>query len=326
MATAFHLLLLKNAASSSMNAVMDKLPARLATEVPGIRIDSVSTTAEARALIGEVDAIYGMVPPDLFSEASNLRWIQCPQAGPDPSFYHPGLVESDVIVTNMRGVYSDHISAHVMAWLLGFSRGMHIYTERQHQALWQTDAPTIFLPEATALIVGAGAIGAEVGRLCAEFGITVLGTDPRTSSPPPGFRDIYHPDELDNLLGEADFVVLTAPETPDTRGFFNSERFTRMKPNAYFINIGRGATVVLDDLDRALRSDQIAGAALDVFEIEPLPTDHPLWTAPNMLITPHVATRGPYLEDRWADVVVENCRRFAAGEELINVVDKKNWF
>lgn len=322
----FRLLLLKNAASGAMNDLMDTLPATLEAAVPGIKVDLAANEDEAAAQIGQADAVYGAVPPGLFEKAAMLRWVQCPQAGPDPSFYHQALIDSDVTVTNMRGVYSDHIAAHVMAWLLSFSRGMHIFAGRQREGVWNPQAATIFLPEATALIVGVGAIGAEVARLCAQFGITVLGTDPRTETPPPGLSELHPPERLEELLSRADFVVLTAPETPATRSFFNQERFAAMKDTAFFINIGRGATVVLDDLNQALRAGAIAGAALDVFELEPLPPGHGLWDAPNMLITPHTATHGPYLPDRWRDVLVENCRRFAAGEPLNNLVDKANWF
>lgn len=322
----FRLLLLQNTVTGSMSELMEGAPAKLAAAAPGITVDLAATEAEAAALIGEADAAFGWLPPGLFEKAGKLRWLQCPQAGPDPSFYHPALIDSEVTVTNMRGVYSDHISAHVMAWLLSFSRGMHVYAGRQRAGVWQADVATVFLPEATALVVGLGGIGAEVARLCGQFAMTVIGTDPRTEAAPPGVSELHPPERLDGLLPRADFVVLTAPETPATRGFFNRARFAAMKDSGFFINIGRGATVVLDDLDRALRSGAIAGAALDVFQIEPLPPGHRLWSAPNMLITPHTATHGPYLPERWAEVLVENCRRFAAGEPLKNVVDKANWF
>ena len=124
----------------------------------------------------------------------------------------------------------------------------------------------------------------------------------------------------------ADFVILTVPHTPATEGFFNRARFAKMKRSAFFINIGRGMTTRLDDLVDALNAKEIAGAALDVFEIEPLPEGHPLWTMPNVLLTPHMAGHGPYLNDRRYEIVKENCRRFAAGKALMNGVDKGSWF
>ena len=137
---------------------------------------------------------------------------------------------------------------------------------------------------------------------------------------------MHRPDALDKLLPQADFVILTAPQTPNTEGLFASAKFEQMQNSAYFINIGRGSNVSLADLDQALREGQIAGAALDVFETEPLPDGHPLWTAPNFLMTPHIAAAGPYLEDRRRDLLVANCQRLAKGEKLLNIVDKENWF
>jgi phosphoglycerate dehydrogenase-like enzyme len=175
-------------------------------------------------------------------------------------------------------------------------------------------------------MVGVGGIGAEASRLLAAFGVRVLGIDPRREAAPEGVAELHQPADLDALLPEADFVISTTPETPETQGLFNRARLQRMKRTAYLINISRGAVVVLDDLVAALRAGEIAGAGLDVFEIEPLPPDHPLWTLPGVLLTPHVGGEGPYLDDRRREIVQDNCCRFAAGQPLRNVVDKRNWF
>jgi len=171
-----------------------------------------------------------------------------------------------------------------------------------------------------------GGIGGEAARDLAFLGVRVIGVDARREDTPEGVAELHRPDELDGLLPRADFVILTIPHTPQTEGLFNAERFARMKRSAFFINIGRGMTTRLHDLDRALRDGTIAGAALDVYEVEPLPQDHPLWTAPNLLMTPHSAGYGPYLDDRRRDIIVENAKRFVAGQPLLNVVDKANWF
>jgi phosphoglycerate dehydrogenase-like enzyme len=139
-------------------------------------------------------------------------------------------------------------------------------------------------------------------------------------------RKLDGPDALDSLLPHADFVILTVPHTPATEGFMHRARFQRMKRTAFFINIGRGMTTRLDDLVAALHAGEIAGAGLDVFEQEPLPADHPLWTLPNVLITPHSAGFGPYLDDRRLELLLDNARRFLAGQPLRNVVDKTSWF
>ena len=157
-------------------------------------------------------------------------------------------------------------------------------------------------------------------------GMRVIGMDARRTDPPSGVAELHGPEHLDALLPRADFVIMTIPHTPATEGLMNRERLRRMRPSAFLINIGRGMTVRLDDLVGALHANEIAGAGLDVFEIEPLPADHPLWTAPNVLITPHTAGYGPYLDERRFDILLDNCRRFAAGNPLRNEVDKGAWF
>jgi len=138
--------------------------------------------------------------------------------------------------------------------------------------------------------------------------------------------ELHAPAALDALLPRADFVILTVPHTPATEGFFNAAKFRLMKKSAFFINIGRGMTTRLDDLVAALRAGEIAGAALDVYEQEPLPAEHPLWGMPNVLLTPHMAGYGPHLNERRFQIIQENCVAFAEGRALRNVVDKRSWF
>jgi phosphoglycerate dehydrogenase-like enzyme len=217
-----------------------------------------------------------------------------------------------------------------MAFVLAFARGLHLYLPRQLRREWRPEpgeaSGVLHLPETTALIVGVGGIGAEAARLCAAFGMHVMGVDARRREAPPGVLKLDGPDALDALLPLADFVILTVPHTPATEGLMHRARFQRMKRTGYFINIGRGMTTRLHDLVAALRAGEIAGAALDVFEQEPLPADHPLWTLPNVLITPHTAGHGPYLDDRRFEILLDNGRRFLAGQPLRNVVDKAGWF
>jgi phosphoglycerate dehydrogenase-like enzyme len=234
-----------------------------------------------------------------------------------------------VVVTNFREIYNDHIGAHIMAFVLAFARGLHHYIPRQVRREWRPeplDTGVIHLPETTALIVGVGGIGAEAARLAAAFGVHVIGVDARRREAPPGVLKLDGPDALDSLLPLADFVILTVPHTPATEGFMSRARFQRMKRTAFFINIGRGRTTRLDDLVEALRAGEIAGAGLDVFEQEPLPADHPLWAMSGVLITPHTAGHGPHLDDRRFEILLDNCRRFLAGQTLRNVVDKASWF
>jgi phosphoglycerate dehydrogenase-like enzyme len=297
--------------------------------VPEVDVVVAETDEDARREIVDADGAFGTIPADILGLATKLRWLQAPAAAPPAGYYYPELVRHPVVVTNFRGIFNDHIADHIMAFVLAFARGFHYYIPQQARREWKpapSDSGVIHLAEATALIVGVGGIGGETARRCAAFGIHVLGLDARREDMPEGVAELHKPELLDQLLPRADFVIMTIPHTPRTEGLMNADRFSLMKPSAFLINIGRGMTVKLDDLNQALRGGVIGGAGLDVYEVEPLPADHPLWTAPNVLLTPHVAGFGPYLDDRRRQIIVDNARRFAAGEPLLNVVDKLNWF
>jgi phosphoglycerate dehydrogenase-like enzyme len=302
---------------------------RIADAVPELTVVVAKDLEEAGRVVGGAEAAFGTMPPALLRQAARLRWLQAPQAAPPAGYYYPELIAHPAVVTNFREIYNDHIGAHIMAFVLAFARGLHVYLPQQLRREWSPlplDTGIIHLPGATALVVGVGGIGAEAARLAAAFGLRVIGVDARRQDTPPGVADLYRPDALDRLLPHADFVILTVPHTPATEGFMDRSRFRLMKRGAFFINIGRGRTTRLDDLVEALRAGEIAGAGLDVFEQEPLPADHPLWTMPGVLITPHTAGFGPFLDERRFAILLDNCRRFVAGQPLRNVVDKPNWF
>jgi phosphoglycerate dehydrogenase-like enzyme len=301
----------------------------LGDAMPEVRVVIAEDQETAEREIVDAEAAFGWLPKELLAKATRVRWLQAPQAAPAAGYYYPELIEHSLTVTNFREIFNDHISAHIMAFVLAFARGLHVYIPQQLRREWKKDRENtgvVHLPEATALIVGVGGIGAEAARLAAAFGMTVLATDARRSSPPPGVAELHKPEALDELLPRADFVILTVPHTPATEGFISRVRFQRMKRSAFFINIGRGMTTKLDDLVAALNAGEIAGAALDVFEQEPLPSEHPLWTMPNVLITPHMAGWGPYLDDRRYQIMIDNCRAFLGNKPLRNVVDKASWF
>lgn len=300
-------------------------PDAIKEAVPGVEV-VVPSPGDEVASLRDARAAYGTLTPELLAEARALEWLQAPAAGPPAGYYFPELIEHPVVVTNMRGIYNDHLSAHILAFVLAFARGLHQFFPRQTIKEWNPRAPLVHLPASTALLIGTGGVGAETARLLSEFGVRVVGVDPRQESASPGVAELHHPDRLDELLPEADWVILTAPETPETQRMFSRRRLRLMKPSAYLINISRGALVVLDDLVEALEAGELAGAALDVFEVEPLPREHPLWSIPNVLITPHMGGEGPHLDERRTGVLLENCRRFADGRPLHNVVDKRNWF
>jgi phosphoglycerate dehydrogenase-like enzyme len=303
--------------------------ARLQQTLSQYRVAVPETDKDARREIVDADAAYGWAPPEGLRVTKKLRWLQNPDAGPFPGYYYKELIEHPVVVCNPRGIYSDHISHHIMMFLLALSRGLPYYVEAQRQRRWDAHAPKIpyiNLAEATALIVGVGGIGHETARLCTEFGMTAIGVDPRPEYGLP-FVEMHTPEDLDALLPSADFVIATTPHTPETEGMWNAQRFRLMKNTAYLINIGRGKTMKIDDLADAIERGEIAGCGLDVFEVEPLPADHRLWLLPNVLLTPHVALRdAENIPERRFQVILENARRFAAGEPLRNVVDKAAWY
>ena len=303
----------------------------VAEACPELEVILPETREGAEQAIALAEGAFGTIPKEMLPRADHLRWLQAPQAAPPAGYYYPELIAHPVQITNFREIYNDHIAAHIMSFVLAFARGLHVYIPQQLRSEWkpsgsESDDIVVHLPEATALIVGVGGIGAEAARLAAAFGMKVIGIDERRPDKPAGVAEMHRAAALDTLLPQADFVILTVPHTPETEGFFNRARFQRMKKSAFFINIGRGMTTKLGDLVAALEAKEIAGAALDVYEIEPLPATHPLWTMPNVLLTPHTAGHGPYLDDRRRDVLVDNAKRFVAGQPLRNVVDKARWF
>ena len=304
---------------------------RVAEALPDVRTLTPEDTESALDVIGEADAIFAesRIPEEALAAATKLRWIHSAMVAPPPGWYHEALVAHPATVTNPRGVYNDHISVHIMSFVLHFARQLHRYTRSMAEARWEPDfsrGGVTYLEESTVLLIGVGEIGAETARLLSAFGANVVGVDARRSELTEGLAELHPPEALDELLPGADFVIMTVPHTPETEGMMNAARFEAMKETAYLVNIGRGPTVRLDDLNEALREGKIGGAGLDVYEIEPLPSDHPLWSAPNVLLTPHVAAHGPYVEERRFQVLLENCRRFAAGEPLENLVDTARWF
>lgn len=301
-------------------------PRRLEAAVPEVRVVRPESAAEAAEALRTATAAHGRLPAELLPHAERLRWLQAPQAAPPPGFYYPELIAHPVTVTNMRDTYTDHVAHHTVALVLALARDLPRYVRDQQRARWAPrlePGSVLALAQASAVVFGVGAIGAEVGRLLAAFGTRVVGVDARRTDVPPGFVEL-HPD-LDECLPTADLVIVTVPHTPLTEGMFDAARFARMKPGAHFVNIGRGPTVVLDALVGALEAGQLAGAALDVYETEPLPAQHPLWARTDVLLTPHVASAGTPADERRFAVLLENVRRFAAGAELLNVVDKSLW-
>lgn len=286
---------------------------------------------EAKDNLTNSNAAYGVITEDLIDYCENIKWLQAPQAAPPPDFYFKKLIDHPVLVTNFRGIYNDHISHHIMAMILSFSRSLNLYINQQSQRKWSPLnlelGSTRYLPESRILIIGVGGIGEETSKLCRSFGSEVIGVDERRTDKPDYLTKLLKPTEIEKYIGSSDFIVSTIPHTPNTEKIFNYDFFSKMKKSAFFINIGRGKTTVLDDLALAIKNKELSGAGLDVFEQEPLPKNHELWEMKNVIITPHVAAYDvPYLNERRYEITKNNCINFRNGENLINVVDKNLWY
>ncbi|MBL8268236.1 D-2-hydroxyacid dehydrogenase [Steroidobacter sp.] len=284
----------------------------------------VAGTPEAKQKIASVDAVLGFCNAELLSAGKAIQWIQLTSAGVETCVSIPAVKERNILVTNMQRITGPIIAEHVIAMALAFTRGLDIYIPAQAQGKWLDGLPpgrAAVIEGKTMLVVGLGGIGTETAKRAHALGMKVTATRASGRTGPDFVSYVGLPDELTKLASEADFVVNTAPLTPQTQGIFNAAFFGKMKPSAYFINIARGGSVVTNDLVAALNGKKIAGAALDVTDPEPLPADHPLWKASNIIITPHVAADSDLGQDAQVSVVRENLKRYVAGDKMLSVVD-----
>jgi len=293
------------------------------------------------ALDADTEVLYAFhLPHDLLNKAPRLRWVQLHSAGADHLLGHP-IMNSDVLITTTSGIHAPPIAEYAFASMLAWSRRVPKMLYYQNRREWPQGRWELFVGQelrgATLGIVGYGSIGREVGRLGKCFGMRVVATKrsvgqvadtgyrvPGTGDPEGQILNrIYPPEQLREMLAECDYVVISLPLTPDTRGLIGEEELRAMKPNAYLVNISRGGIVDEAALIKALQEGWIAGSGLDVFEEEPLPPDSPLYDLDNVILSPHVAGFSPHYDERASDLFAENLRRYLAGVELLNLVDKE---
>lgn len=263
-----------------------------------------------------------MVRDAALQEGTKLRWIQSWSSGIDS--LPLDLIEArGMLLTDASGVHAKSVSETAIAMMLGLSRGIAAAVRNQHTSTWESPPTLAEMNGGTVAIVGAGEIGREVARVARAFDMRVLAVS-RSGRTVPEADATYETSRLDEALGEADYVVNILPLTEETRYLFDARRFAAMKQGAYFINVGRGATVKTEDLIAALEQGAIAGAGLDVFEQEPLPAEHPLWSMPNVILTPHnsggMTVRNT---ERLVRLFVSNLGVYLSGEteRLHNLVD-----
>ncbi len=295
------------------------------------------------ALDSDVQVLYTFYTGFPLEKAPRLCWVQLHSAGANHTLETP-LWQNDIPITTSSGIHAVPIAEYVFASILAFSHHVPRMIYYQQRAEWPKDRWAKFVPGElrgqTLGILGYGSIGREVARLAKAFGMRVLAMKrdvsdrrdhgwrlPGTGDPEGRLPDRYFgPEALHDMLSESDFVVVTVPLTGATRQLMGAAEFEAMKRNAYLVNISRGEVVDQAALVAALRKGQIAGAGLDVFDPEPLPADSPLWTLDNVILSPHVSGFTPHYDDWVTDLFADNLRRWLAGEELLNLVDRRHGY
>jgi phosphoglycerate dehydrogenase-like enzyme len=287
---------------------------------------ALDAVRDAEVFIG-----YGF-PEPLFDAAhagdrASLRWVHSAAAGVGSMLY-PRMRESPIVVTNSAGVHAEPMAETVIAMLLHFARGLDLAVRAQARREWdkapfeRADPPVREIAGATIGIIGYGGIGRAVARRALALEMNVLTLKRTPEDVPDGIELLMGDDALPELLAFSDYVVVAVPETGETRGMIGPAEIDRLRPGAVFINVARGGVVDEDALAAALDAGRIRGAALDVFDLEPLPPESPLWTTPNLLIMPHVSPASTGFWPRQTDLIVENIERYSGGQPLINEVNK----
>jgi phosphoglycerate dehydrogenase-like enzyme len=310
---------------------------RLRAEFHNIEIEHFEDYEQATPHLHDVDAIMTWsLRPEQLALAKKLRWIHSPAAAVHQLMI-PEIINSNIVVTNSSRVHGSVVAEHAIALIMALARRIPSIVRYQEKHIW-SQAPLWHecprpreIARATLGIVGLGMIGSNVARLASALGMRIVAMREHPERGLPSFlqspqNTVLGPNDLDRLLEQSDFVLLSAPLRPNTRALIDAERLAKMKPDAYLINVARGALIDQDALIDALQQRKIGGAALDVFETEPLPDESPLWDLPNVLITPHSGAMTEKLWERHYASLSENLRRFIAGQPLIGVVDKREGY
>lgn len=307
----------------------------LGTVFPAAEIVGVDSPEDAVNALTGADVYVGLCNAAIVEAGTSLRWIHLISAGADACVSQPGVAERNILLTSSQGLHSPAVADHALALLLSVTRRMNSYNAQQRRGVFDdpyANADVVLdsgIPELEGkglLVVGLGAIGIEIARRGSAFGMRVRGTRNSSREGPDFVEYVGLTDETRDLVAWADIIVDALPLTEQTRGLFDKNLFGAMKPTAFFINIGRGETVVTADLVDALRNGTMAGAGLDVSDPEPLTPGHPLWSMPNVVLTPHMAAASDQLERRLVVLAMENLRRYAAGEPLLSVVEARRGY
>lgn len=282
---------------------------------------------KAAAESGDANIVCSAAPDALYS-MKDLEWSHTLNAGVEP-FIKSGLFDSGkVILTNSAGAYGLAIAEHVVMVALMLFRQMPAYLKSVGERGWLQRLPIRSIDGCKVAIAGTGGLGSSTAKRLKALGASEVKGFNRRGRDAEGFDKTYKISEIENHLGDIDLLVMCLPGTPETQNFLNEEMINKLPETAYVINVGRGSTVDQDALIDALNEERIAGAAIDVMYPEPLPKDHPLWTAKNCIITPHISgdTGLPYSVDQTFEIFIDNIGRYARGEDLVNVVNIKEGY
>jgi phosphoglycerate dehydrogenase-like enzyme len=280
----------------------------------------------AEELIAKTEVVFGRLPFARIRELPHLCWIQQDFAGSDWLQNFPDIIEKDFILTNASGVHAIPIAEHILAMMLALARDFPYSFRKQRNHQWGRRGKVIELEGSILGVIGLGKIGEKTAEKAKGLNMMVLATRRHPDRPSPFVDRLYGKEGLYDLLSQSDWVVITAPLTPETRGMIGEKELRTMKKSAYILNIARGSIIQETALITALQEGGIAGAGLDVFATEPLPEESPLWEMENVIITGHYAGATPRYFERVMDIFVENLRRYQKGEPLINVVDKQQGY
>jgi len=306
--------------------IEDSVRDKIRSISPNVELKTCNGDEEFRRELADAQAIYGYFTQQDLTAARSLRWIQWTAAGVEHILW-PELVESPIVLTNMQKMYSPTISETAIGLLLTLTRGLNQYALDTRERRWKPLANLREISGLTMGLVGLGGIGTDTAyRAHYGFHMKILAVDPKPLPRPAFVAELHSLDWLPQMLPQVDVLVSAAPHTKISEGMLNESVFHALKPTAYFINVSRGKLVHTPSLVRALQEGWIAGAGLDVTDPEPLPSDHPLWTAGNVIITAHSSAQSPGSGQRAEDLFCENVRRYMAGLPLLNVVDKKRGY
>ena len=306
---------------------------KLAEDFPQVQVVNRDSYDGVEADLRNAEIIFTIsLRPEQFALCRQLRWIHAPTAAVH-QFQFPELINSDVVLTNSTEVHGPVVAEHVIAQMFSLAKKIpqiallqqkHVWGQ---ETVWNDDSPPKEVAGATLGLIGLGSIGRRVAQMAGAIGMRVIAAREHVEKgTPEGVEQVFPPSQIDSLLRQSDFVVIAAPLIPATERLINAARLRAMKPEAYLINVGRGPQVDESALLEALRARRIAGAALDVFEHEPLPADSPLWDLDNLLISPHTAGLTEKLWHRHYEHLSANLRRYLAKKPLQSTVDKRKGY